>query len=128
MQENVALDLVANQETKPASRVEPFHTAGHRRHFCLGSLSRRLNGGPCLSLGQLDGRAYHLPPLTLVLVSANRLYATRPARSAISPRSTIVPLGQAMITLAKVKEWPARTIAAIAFSRRLGSSPSLGPN
>ena len=59
VQQHVAIDIVADQETEPARRIEPFHTARDRRQLRLRGIIAGHHDGPYLFLGQMDGCAYH---------------------------------------------------------------------
>src|SRR6185503_7245666 len=73
MKQHVAVDLVADEETEPARRVEPFHPPRDRRKLRLGGIILGYHGGPYPSLGQTHGRTYHPRSLTWARLSANRL-------------------------------------------------------
>ena len=53
MQQDVALELFADDEAEPAGRVEPFHPAGDGFQFRLSRIVVGLHFGPISSLGQL---------------------------------------------------------------------------
>ena len=108
---------------KPKPRV----ASNHFTRPVMGSISAgpepfvRLHVRPWLPpSARLQRCTHHSTPLTWVIVSANRLYAAVVAAN-VHAKFIEVDFGarrsRPTIARASAKPWPARTIAAIAFSR-----------
>ena len=117
MQEHVAVDVVADDESEPAGRVEPFHPAGDRR----ASSARRLR--------RPDSMWPEPPPQpactrdALITAHINMAACVGKPTLHCGPRSAsskhvevdFAAGGKSTIARASANPWPARTIAARAF-------------
>ena len=112
---------ISSLTRKPKPRVASNHLTRpvtDASSACAGSSSDSIVG-PAPSSARLYKHAYHRVPLTLESVSANRLsVGSSGFARARSSRSTSAPGGMRGDRVAPARsECPARTIAAIAFSR-----------
>ena len=53
MQQDVTVQLIADEKAEPSRRVEPFHAPGDRLHLGLSRVVLGLHFGPIPSFGQL---------------------------------------------------------------------------